>query len=92
MKEKNSSNPVAVLFHELGHALHAQYSGDIGKVPSDMINKLYDLCFPAIKQLDDATQCELFADVLLGLMYQTPYDYDFYKEIHHITKLYPADS
>ena len=83
MKEKNSSNPVVVLFHELGHALHAQYSGDIRKVPVDMVNKLHDLCFPTIKQLDAATQSELFADVLgLGLMYQTPYDYDFYKEIH----------
>jgi hypothetical protein len=84
MKEKESLSPEAVLFHELGHALHARYCGSISKVPNDIIEKLNNLCFPDLKQLEPAEQCELFADVLgIGLMYQTPYEeIDLYKNIH----------
>jgi hypothetical protein len=84
MKEKEAFSPEEVLFHELGHALHVQCYGDISRVPNDIIEKLNDLCFPDLKQLDPAEQCELFADVLgLGLMYQTPFEeIDLYKEIH----------
>jgi hypothetical protein len=82
MKEKNSISPEAVLFHELGHALHAKRFGGIDKLPNDIIERLQDICFPEIKTLDSETQNELFADVLgIGLMYQTPYEkYDVYKD------------
>ena len=84
MKKVRTISPEAVLFHELGHALHAQYSGDVKKVPDNIIDILHNLCFPDIKQIDASEQSELFADVLgLGLMYQTPFDkYDHYKKIH----------
>lgn len=82
MKEKDSISPEAVLFHELGHALHAKYFGGIDKLSNVIIEILQDLCFPEIKTLDTEIQNELFADVLgIGLMYQTPYEkYDVFKE------------
>jgi len=88
MKKKKSISPEAVLFHELGHSLHAQYSGDVKKVPENVIDVLQDLCFPKIKQDTNEEQSELFADVLsIGLMYQTPYEkFDHYKKIHHNDK------
>ena len=88
MKKKKSISPEAVLFHELGHALHAQYSGDVKNVPDNIIDILQDLCFPKIKQITKEEQSELFADVLgVGLMYQTPYEkMDHYNEIHHSDK------
>jgi hypothetical protein len=88
MKKKKSISPEAVLFHELGHALHTQYSGDVKNVPDNIIDILQDLCFPKIKQSSKEEQSELFADVLsVGLMYQTPYEkMDRYNEIHHSDK------
>jgi hypothetical protein len=82
MTEKNSISPEAVLFHELGHALHAKRFGGIEKLPDNIIEILQDLCFPKFKTLDYSIQNELFADVLgTGLMYQTPYEkYDVLKE------------
>jgi hypothetical protein len=84
MKKKNSLSPEAVLFHELGHALHAQRFGDITKVPDNIIEILQNLCFPNLRQMDPMDQSELLADVLsVGLMYQTPYEkHDIYKKIH----------
>lgn len=84
MKEKNVITPEAVLFHELGHAIHARRFGNLDKVPDDIIEMLQNLCFPALKQLDSATQVEIFADVLsVGLMYQTPYEkYDFFEKFN----------
>ncbi|MFP3041484.1 hypothetical protein LQZ19_06635 [Treponema primitia] len=91
MKEKGPGeiNPEAVLFHELGHAIHARYFGDVSKVPDDIIDNLQKLCFPRLKQDEAAKQSELFADVLsVGLMYQTPYEkYDVYKEVHPDDKM-----
>jgi hypothetical protein len=82
MKEKKSINPEAVLFHELGHALHAKRFGGIDKLPNNIIEILQALCFPEIKTLGSEIQNELFADVLsIGLMYQTPYEkYDVFKD------------
>ena len=86
MKERgnHAPNPEAVLFHELGHALHARCFGNITSVPIDVLNFLEQLCFPTIKQLGQAEQCEIFADVLsIGLMYQTPFEkYNLFKQIH----------
>ena len=90
MKRKDSPNPEEVLFHELGHALHARCFGDVSKVPDDIIDMLHDLCFPHLRESNAAEQCELFADVLgLGLAYQTPYEKyygDSYKIIHQDDK------
>jgi hypothetical protein len=82
MKEKDSISPEAVLFHELGHALHAKCFGGIDKLPNNIIEILQDICFPEIKTLVTEIQNELFADVLsIGLMYQTPYEkYDVFKD------------
>jgi hypothetical protein len=84
MKKKKSINPEAVLFHELGHALQARYTGDVQKVPEKIVDLLQELCFPNLKQQNNIEQSEIFADVLsVGLMYQTPYEkFDHYKEIH----------
>lgn len=82
MKEKDSISPEAVLFHELGHAIHAKCFGGIDKLPKNIIEILQNLCFSKIKTLDSEIQNELFADVLgIGLMYQTPYEkYDVFKD------------
>jgi len=82
MKEKRSITPEAVLFHELGHALHAKRFNGIKKLPENIIEILQDICFPTIKSLDTYTQNELFADVLrIGLMYQTPFEkFNLFKE------------
>jgi hypothetical protein len=84
MKKRSTPNPEAVLFHELAHALHVQCFGDVTKVPDYIIDILQDLCFPIIKQMDNNSQSELFADVLsVGLMYQSPYEkFILFKEIH----------
>ena len=88
MKKKNGISPEAVFFHELGHAIHAQYSGDVKKVPDNVIDILEKLCFPKIRECDNEEQSELFADVLsVGLMFQTPFEkYDSYKTIHNDDK------
>jgi hypothetical protein len=88
-KGKNGPNPEAVLFHELGHAIHARCFGDVTKVPDNVIDTLQAICFPNLKQVDAAKQSEVFADVLsVGLMYQTPYEkYDVYKEVHPDDKM-----
>lgn len=83
-KGKTALNPEAVLFHELGHALHARYYGNITEIPENMVDALQEICFPGIKQLSGADQCEVFADILgMGLMYQTSYEkFDIFKQIH----------
>jgi hypothetical protein len=82
MKEKKSISPEAVLFHELGHAVHFKVFGNTDCLPDSIIELLQDICFPEIKTLDNSIQNELFADVFsIGLMYKSPYEkYDVYKE------------
>jgi hypothetical protein len=84
MKEKNSVKPEEVLFHELGHAIHAKRFGDVMKVPDYIIDLLQELCFPELKQMDNVAQSELFANVLaIGLMFETPYEkFNSFREIH----------
>lgn len=86
MREKGETapNPEAVLFHELGHAIHARCYGSITQVPENVLDVLQEICFPGIKQISASDQCEVFADVLsMGLMYQTPFEkYDLFKQIH----------
>jgi len=66
--------PEAVLFHELGHAIHARYTKDIDIVPNDIFQKLERLCFPGLCSLSLDKQKEIFADVLgMGLMYGSPF-------------------
>ena len=90
MREKGNDiiNPEAVLFHELGHALQARCFGNITAVPPDILDLLEQLCFPTIKHLNQAAQCEVLADVLsIGLMYQTPFEkYDRFQQIHQDDK------
>ncbi|HBE04974.1 MAG TPA: hypothetical protein DCY85_00610 [Firmicutes bacterium] len=86
MREKGETapNPEAVIFHELGHAMHARCYGNIAQVPENILCVLQEICFPRIKQLSAADQCEVFADILsMGLMYQTPFEkYDLFQQIH----------
>jgi hypothetical protein len=86
MTEKggDAPNPEAVLFHELGHAIHARYFDDVNRIPDKVLEKLQKIGLPNLKQANADEQREVFADVLsVGLMYQTPYEkYDLYKKIH----------
>jgi hypothetical protein len=86
MREEGDTalNPEAVLFHELGHALHARCYENSTQLPENVLDALQEICFPGIKQLSGADQCEVFADILgLGLMYQTPFEkYDLFRQIH----------
>ena len=83
-------NPVSVLFHELGHALHARFLGSSidQKVPVNILEFLGSICFPTIMSLSISEQNELFADVIMmGLMYKSPFDmYDPYIAIHQSDK------
>lgn len=84
VKGENAPNPEAVLFHELGHAIHASCVEDVHQIPVEMIDLLQKLCFPKLNQISATEQCEVFADVLsMGLMYQTPFEkYDLFQQIH----------
>ena len=76
--------PEAVLFHELGHAIHARYAGTICAVPENVLRFLKELCMPGIMTCSEAEQCEVFADVLsVGLMYESPFaEFDPFEYMH----------
>lgn len=81
--------PESVLFHELGHALHARLVKSIpNEVPPKILDFLETLCFPTIKFLTPSQQCEVFADVIsIGMMYNSPFSiYDPFPEIHEDDK------
>jgi hypothetical protein len=66
--------PEGVLFHELGHALQARYSGSISVVPENIVNLFSETVFPTYKSLSQNEQCEVFADALsMGLMFNSPF-------------------
>ena len=77
-------HPIAVFFHELGHALHARYSGSLNIIPEQIIHFLKELCMPKIEELSDADKAEILADIFgIGLMFNSPFEeYDCFKEIH----------
>ena len=67
--------PEAVLFHELGHTLHAKYAGGIETVPQNILDLLKNLCMPTIDTLTAASQSEVFADILsVGMMFNSPFE------------------
>lgn len=82
--KSSNVHPIAVFFHELGHALHARYSGSLSIIPEQIIFFLKNLCMPKIEELSDADKAEVLADIFgIGLMFNSPFDeYDFFKEIH----------
>ncbi len=77
-------NPIAVFFHELGHALHARYSGSLDVIPSNIISLLKRTCMPKIEELPDYQKAEILADVFsMGLMFESAYEkYDCFTTIH----------
>lgn len=78
-------SPEAVLFHELGHAMHARAFKDISYVPSLYLEVLNKTCFPGISNETAENQNEIFADVLsIGMMYQSPFEK--YDPFHKIAK------
>ncbi|MDI3311212.1 MAG: hypothetical protein QJR05_07265 [Thermoanaerobacterium sp.] len=81
---KNTPTPEAVFFHELGHALHARYMGNIKIMPEKIIQFLKELCMPTIDLLEANQQREVFADILsVGMMYDSPFSkYDPFSYIH----------
>jgi hypothetical protein len=83
-KHKGAITPEAVLFHELGHAMHARYTGDIMLLPKNIIHRLEKLCMPEIGNLTAEEQTEVLADVLsVGLMYESPFsEYDAFSYMH----------
>ena len=40
MNNCTNVNPEAVFFHELGHALHARYTGNLNLIPEDIVGCL----------------------------------------------------
>lgn len=75
--------PETVLFHELGHAVHARLTGGISPVPIKVLDFLEELCFPRIKSLNESQQCEVFADIIsTGMIYKSPFSkYDPFPQI-----------
>ncbi len=83
-KGKNTPTPEAVFFHELGHAIHARYVGNIETIPSNILIFLKQLCMPTIETLTPEQQSEVFADILsVGMMYGSPFEeYDCFTYMH----------
>lgn len=86
-------NPEAVFFHELGHALHARYTGGLNKIPEDIVGILKDTCMPKITSLKDPEKIEIIADVLgMGLMYESGFEeYDSFPDIQNHDKSFFHD-
>lgn len=80
--------PEAVFFHELGHALHARYTGNMKVVPQKIIDFLKDLCMPNIDTITPIQQCEVFVDILsAGMMFDSPFaKHDPFLDIHEDDK------
>lgn len=80
-------SPEAVLFHELGHAIHARFTGHLDIIPEEILLFLKDLCFPDILSLSTSELCENFANILsIGLMHDSPFD-----EFDHFDYIHPDD-
>lgn len=77
-------SPEAVFFHELGHAIHARFTGDLDVIPEPILIFLRDLCFPDILSHPASDLCENFANILsIGLMYESPFaEFDHFDYIH----------
>ena len=74
----------AVLFHELGHAIHARFTGNFDFIPEEILLFLKNLCFPDILSHPISEISENFAHILsIGLMYDSPFaEYDHFDYIH----------
>ncbi len=74
-KDDSSITPEAVLFHELGHAIHVRYTRDIRQVPEEVLKILRETCMPGIDTLLPEQQSEVFADILsAGMMFESPFE------------------
>jgi hypothetical protein len=66
--------PEAVLFHELGHAIHAKVVNDLNSIPNEIIETIEGNGFSGIKTLAFEDQCEILADVLsVGMMFDSQF-------------------
>lgn len=83
-KRPDAKTPEAVLFHELGHAIHARWTKDSRVIPPKIVQFLKDLCFPQFDTLPPDQQSEVLADILsVGLMYKSPFaQHDAFSYIH----------
>lgn len=75
----SNSTPEYVLFHELGHLLHALTCGidDEGmiEIPLPVVDALESAGFPTFGELDEESQAEIIADVLaMGMMLDSEYE------------------
>jgi hypothetical protein len=81
MTKEVGISPEAVLFHELGHAIHARYTGDINIFPKDIIlpKDMMKLCGWEIAMISPQKQQEVLTEVLadvlsIGLMLESPFE------------------
>lgn len=85
-EDKDGNTLEYVLFHELGHALHAKLSGDVCIVP-DWLCQGIEPMFPTFRHMEPADRAEIVADVFaMGLMTGSPFEDNIcgrYKEIIH---------
>lgn len=91
MRSKDrKTTPEAVFFHELGHALCVNYTGNSEAVPTNIVEFLKELCFPTLLSLPIEEQREVLADVLsVGMMYGSPFsEYDPFPQMHDSDKKY----
>ncbi|MEG0236307.1 MAG: hypothetical protein RR523_14835 [Cetobacterium sp.] len=81
---KDNLSPIAILFHEFGHAIHLAYTGGMTSIPKPFLEIIKIFGFERIEELEEEQQCEVFADILsMGLMLDSPFEkYDIFTPIH----------
>ena len=86
--DTKEANPIAVLFHELGHALHARYTGSTNVLPPNIAEFLNNTFFPGFKDFSPDEAAEVLADVFsMGLMYGSPFEeFDLFWQIEKGSK------
>ncbi len=80
--------PEAVLFHELGHAVHMRYSREADRVSEHILRWMKEQCFPQIEERSKEEQSEILADILsVGFLFESPFEvFDPFAKIHREDK------
>lgn len=80
------TNPEAVFFHELGHAVHAKFTGNNNVAQAEILEFLNKNGFWEIEKASPDEVREIIADVLaIGMMFDSPYEKYISPKYHRIS-------